>query len=188
MTIGGKEITQQEFEKIYHKNNNKETGGDKKSLQDYLDLYVNYKLKVLEAEEMKIDTGTNFSNELSGYRRQLAQPYMIDKESMEKLTREAYQRMKTDVRASHLLIKVAADAPPEDTLKAYSRIMKLRDAIIKSGDFAKIARDSSEDPSAKDNGGDLGFFSALQVVYPFEDTAYKAKIGDLSNPVRTRFG
>ena len=188
LTINGRSITRSEFEKIYRKNNTKDASGDKKSIQDYLDLYINYKLKVKEAEDMALDTAANFKGELNGYRKQLAQPYLTDKEASDKLVREAYNRLKTDIRASHILIKIAPDALPKDTLKAYARIIKIRDLILKNGDFAKVARDSSEDPSAKDNAGDLGYFTAMQMVYPFENAAYNAEGGKITMPVRTRFG
>ena len=188
LTIGGQSISRGDFEKIYHKNNSKDVSGDKKSLQDYLDLYINYKLKVKEAEELALDTAANFKGELNGYRKQLAQPYLTDKEASDNLVREAYNRMKTDIRASHILIKVTPDALPKDTLKAYARILKIRDLILKNGDFSQVARDSSEDPSAKENAGDLGYFTALQMVYPFENAAYNAEPGKVTMPVRTRFG
>lgn len=188
LTIGGKNISKSEFEKIYKKNNTKDAAFDKKSLNDYLDLYINYKLKVTEAEAMRLDTGETFKNELVGYRKQLSQPYLTSKEATEYLIKEAYQRLKTDVRAGHILIRVAPDALPNDTLKAYNRTMKIREMVLKGQDFGKIARDSSEDPSAKENYGDLGYFTALQMVYPFENAVYSTKVGEITMPVRTRFG
>ena len=108
--------------------------------------------------------------------------------SSEQLVKEAYDRLKNDVRASHILIKCNNDALPKDTVAAYNRALKIRDMILKGADFSKVARDSSEDPSAKENGGDLGYFTGMQMVYPFETAAYSNKIGQLSMPVRTRFG
>lgn len=189
MTIAGEDITKTEFEKVYKKNNIKDAAFDKKTLEDYLELYINYKLKVKEAEELKLDTSTNFKNELAGYRKQLAQPYLVDKDVSEKLIREAYDRLNKDVHASHILIKVAPDALPKDTLTAFNKALKVRDRLIKDGNnFAAIAKEVSDDPSAKENGGDLGYFTALQMVYPFESAAFKLKPGTVSMPVRTRFG
>lgn len=188
MTIAGEDITRSEFEKVYKKNNVKDAAFDKKTLEDYLDLYINYKLKVKEAEELKLDTSNNFKTELAGYRKQLAQPYLVDKDVSEKLIREAYDRLTKDVRASHVLIKVAPDALPKDTLIAFTKAIKTRDRIVKNGDFAAIAKEVSEDPSAKENGGDLGYFTAMQMVYPFESAAFNTKAGGVSMPVRTRFG
>ncbi len=188
LNFAGKDVSKSEFEKIYRKNNTKDAAFDKKTIEDYLELFINYKLKVREAEEMGIDTTASFKNELAGYKKQLSQPYLADKDITDKILREAYERMKTDVKASHILVKLSPDALPRDTVKAYNRIMKMREMIVKGADFAKLAKDSSEDLSAKENGGDLGYFTALQMVYPFESAAFNAKKGELSMPVRTRFG
>lgn len=188
LKIANEPISKSEFERVFKKNNSKETTFDKKAVNEYLQLYINYKLKVKEALELGMDTAKSFNDELGGYRKQLAQPYLVDKQVSEKLLREAYDHMKTDVRASHILVKCDQNALPSDTLAAYNKAMKLRTELSKGGDFATIARRSSDDPSAKDNGGDLGFFSALQMVYPFENAAYNLKKDEMSMPVRTRFG
>lgn len=189
MTIGGKPVTKSEFLAIYNKNNNsKEAATDKKGLNEYVDLFVNFKLKVREAEEMGLDTSAAFKNELEGYRKQLAQPYLTDNEVNEKLLKEAYERLQTDVRASHILVKVDQNALPKDTLEAYNKAIAIRNRILKGESFDAVAKQVSDDPSAKDNGGDLGYFTALQMVYPFENAAFNTKIGEISQPVRTRFG
>ena len=190
MTVGNTKVTVAEFENVYHKNNTKETTGDAKSLNDYVDLFVNFKLKVKEAEEMGLDTSKAFKEELGGYRKQLAQPYLTDKDVNEKLLKETYDRLQEDVHASHILVKVSENALPKDTLEAYNKILKIRARIIKGENFNKVASEKgiSDDPSAKDNGGDLGFFTALQMVYPFESAAYNTKVGEVSMPVRTRYG
>ncbi len=188
MTVAGKNITRSEFQTIYNKNNPKSSGSDTKSIDDYVQLFVNFKLKVKEAEELGLDTTAEFKNELEGYRKQLAQPYLTDNEVNDQLLKEAYERSKTDVRASHILIKMDANALPKDTLKTYNTIMALRNRILKGEDFAKVAREASQDPSAKDNAGDLGYFTSMQMVYPFETVAYNTKLGEVSMPVRTRFG
>ncbi len=188
MTIAGTPVTKAEFEKVYRKNNSKEGAYDMKDVREYLELYINYKLKVKEAEEEKLDTSQTFINELKGYRKQLAQPYMTDKEVSEGLIQEAYDRMQQDVRASHILLNLSPDALPKDTLAVYNRAIKIRDMILKGADFEKMARDSSNDQSAKENGGDLGYFTGMQMVYPFETAAYTTKPGQISMPVRTKFG
>jgi peptidyl-prolyl cis-trans isomerase SurA len=104
------------------------------------------------------------------------------------LVREAYEHMKEEIRASHLLIGLPKEANPEDTLKAYQQAQALRDQLMSGGDFATLARNHSQDPSAQSNGGDLGYFTALQMVYPFEKAAYQTKTGEISQPVRTTFG
>ena len=102
--------------------------------------------------------------------------------------REAYQNQTQEVRAMHILIKADANATPADTLKAYNKTMAIRERLMKGEDFASLAKAVSEDPSAKDNGGDLGYFTAFQMVYPFEKAAYDTKVGEVSMPVRTRYG
>ena len=187
MEIGDKKITLEEFEAIYNKNsdNKKNT---KEEVEDYLDLYIKFKLKVVEAEDLGMDTLPAFIQELEGYRKQLAQPYLSDREVTEKLIEEAYERMKYDVKAAHILVKVTLEADPKDTLAAYNKIMKIRKRIVGGEDFEKVAAEVSEDPSAKNNQGNLGYFSAFQMVYPFETAAYETEVGKISMPVRTSFG
>jgi len=201
LEVGSDKVTKSEFLNVYNKNNLKKDVIDKKSMQDYLDLYINFKLKVKEAEALGMDTVSSFITELAGYRKQLAQPYLIDKDVNEKLLQEAYDRMQWDIRASHILIKVTSSASPADTLKAYNTIMALRDRIVNKGeDFGKVAFEKSEDlsardqaaqgnhPAAKGNKGDLGYFTALDLIYPFETAAYNTKVGEVSMPVRTEYG
>jgi len=189
MNIAGKPVTKSEFERVYKKNNNKDVSFDDKSVRDYLELYINYKLKVQAALDASLDTSATFKNELMGYRKQLATPYMTDTTVSQQILTEAYERLQKDVRASHILIRCNPDALPKDTVAAYTKIMRLRDLITKKKfDFAKVARDSSDDPSAKENGGDLGYFTGMQMVYPFETVAYTTPIGQISMPVRTKFG
>ncbi len=189
MSVDGKPVTRSEFEAIYKKNN-KDAAVTQQALDEYLDLFINYKLKVREAEVLGMDTVGKFKTELDGYRKQLARPYLIDRELNDNLIKEAYDRSQQEIRASHILVQVAEDASAEDTLAAWKRITTLRDRIVKGEDFDKVARGpgGSDDPSAQKNGGDLGWFSALQMVYPFESAAYTTPAGQLSQPVRTRFG
>ena len=186
LTVDGQNVTLSEFEAVYKKNNRDEVV-DQKDLAEYLELYINFRLKVREAEALGLDTVRKFIEELKGYQKQLAKPYLTDKEVTKKLIDEAYQRSLIDIRASHILLKIGPDALPKDTLEVYDRIMSLRKQAAK-GDFAAIAKKNSEDPSAKDNGGDLGWFSVLRMVYPFESAAYNTEVGEISMPVRTRFG
>lgn len=186
LTVDGQEITVSEFEAVYKKNNRDETI-DQEDLKEYLDLYINFRLKVREAEALGLDTVQKFINELKGYQKQLAKPYLTDKSVTEKLIKEAYERSLKDIRASHILLKIGPDALPKDTLAVYNRMIDIRKKALK-GDFAELAKKYSEDPSAKDNGGDLGWFSAMRMVYPFETAAYTTPVGEISMPVRTRFG
>ena len=188
LTVAGENVPKSEFERVFKKNNSKDSSFDKKAVEDYLELYINYKLKVKEALELGMDTVKAFIDELGGYRKQLSQPYLVDKQVGENLMHEAYDRMKTDVRASHILIKCDLNALPKDTIEAYNKAIKLRLEVIKGADFVASARKYSDDPSVKENYGDLGFFTSLQMVYPFECSVYALKTGELSMPVRTRFG
>ncbi len=186
LTVDGQNISLSEFEAVYKKNNRDEVV-DQKDLEEYLELYINFRLKVREAEELGLDTVKKFIEELKGYQKQLAKPYLTDKEVTKKLVREAYDRSLKDIRASHILLKIGPDALPKDTLEVYNKIMDIRKQALK-GDFAAMAKKHSDDPSAKDNGGDLGWFSAMRMVYPFESAAYNTAVGKISMPVRTRFG
>ncbi|MBI4929503.1 MAG: peptidylprolyl isomerase [Bacteroidetes bacterium] len=130
MTIGNDKVTVDEFLSIYKKNNNKDGAAlDKKSIEEYLDLYTIFRLKVKEAKEMGIDTSKAFRDELAGYRKTLAQPYLTEKEAVDNLVKESYDRMKWDIRTSHILVKMDADPTPEDTMDAYTRISLIRDFI-----------------------------------------------------------
>jgi peptidyl-prolyl cis-trans isomerase SurA len=188
LIVGGDPVTKEEFEAIYRKNNTKETNSSKEALEEYLQLFINFKLKVKAAKDAGKDTVNAFKNELKGYRRQLAQPYLTDKEVNEQLIEEAYNRMKTDVRASHILISLGADALPKDTLAAYKKALSVREKLMKGEDFETLARKYSEDPSAQQNGGDLGYFTSMMMVYPFENAAYNTTKGEVSMPIKTRFG
>ncbi|MES2387758.1 MAG: peptidylprolyl isomerase [Bacteroidota bacterium] len=190
LTLGAVKVPSYEFAYVYKKNNEKaEDAYTDKSVREYLDLYTNFKLKVIDAVKNGLDTTTAFKKELETYRKQLAQPYMTEKSVTEKLIKEAYERMKEEVNASHILISCAPDADPKDSLAAYNKIMAIRKNVLDgSRKFEDAAKAQSEDPSAKQNGGSLGYFTALQMVYPFEDAAYKLPKGGVSMPVRTRFG
>lgn len=188
-TIAGKPVYTSEFEYVYHKNNsNADKASSQESVQEYLELYTNFRLKVLDAESRGLDTTKAFRAELEGYKEQLAQPYLTEKSVTENLIREAYARMQKEVNASHILISVAPDADPKDTLAAYNRVLDLRKRALAGESFEKLASTYSEDPSAGDNHGNVGYFTALQMVYPFEDAAYKTPAGQITQPVRTRFG
>ncbi len=188
MTIGDRKITAGEFERIYKKNNTGEGILDKKTVDEYLELFVNFKLKVIEAENLGLDTIPSFLKELSGYRNQLSKPYLTDNETTERLIREAYDRMKTEVSASHILVRLPSNPTPEDTLQAYNKALRIIDRLELGESFEAIARGASDDPSAKTNGGNLGYFTAFRMIYPFESVVYNTDVGDITMPVRTNFG
>ncbi|MGI4863870.1 MAG: peptidylprolyl isomerase [Janthinobacterium lividum] len=188
-TLGSYPVPASEFAYVYKKNNGTAPDyGTRASVTDYLTLYTNFRLKVLDAEKQGLDTTRAFNRELEGYKQQLAQPYLTEKGVTDQLVREAYSRMSQEVNASHILIRVAPDASPADTLAAYQKVVALRQRVMDGGDFGAIATASSEDPSARENGGKLGYFTAMQMVYPFENAAYATPVGQVSQPIRTRFG
>ncbi len=186
MTINGKPVLKSEFEYIYNKNNTNNSL-DKKTLEEYVDLFVNFKLKVEEAKKQGIDTTKSFVTELSGYRSQLTKPYLTDSKVDDYLLQEAYDRLKEDVDVSHILIRIQQAATPTDTLKAWNSIQSILKRLQKE-DFAKVAKEVSEDQSAEKNNGRLGFISAFRTVYPFETMAYNTPVGTISKPVLTAFG
>ena len=200
MTIGDQPVTVKEFTDVYAKNNLKGDVIEKKSVDEYIDLFTTFRMKVMEAEAQQLDTSAKFQKELAGYRKQLAKPFMSSDDITDELLQEAYQRKQKDIRASHILIRCDKHALPSDTLKAYNKAMDIRKKALKGEDFAKLADQYSDDPSAKGmkatdqnparpgNHGDLGYFSVFDMVYPFETGAYNTKEGEISMPVRSDFG
>jgi peptidyl-prolyl cis-trans isomerase SurA len=185
-------VTKEEFEYVYQKNNGglevakKQTTAD---YQKYLDLYVTFKRKVLDAEAEGIDTTSAFKNELETYIKQLAQPYLIEKEELDRLIREAYDNLQSAVSVSHILIKVDESAAPEDTLKAYAKTTAILDSLKRNlKTFDALALAHSEDPSVSSNKGYLSYFTAFDFVYPFEKAAFTTPVGSLAGPIRTKFG
>ena len=187
MSIHDRKVTVGEFERIYRKNNSS-TALEQQSIREYLELFINFKLKVIEAEEMGLDTTAAFLREFNGYKAQLAKPYLSDKEEVEALKKEAFERARKELHARHILIRLAENASPEDTLHAWDKAMGIRDRILAGEDFGTLARATSDDPSAKNNTGDLGWFTVFRMIYPFETAAYQTPVGQTSMPVRTRFG
>jgi peptidyl-prolyl cis-trans isomerase SurA len=189
MKIGELPIYTKDFNYLYNKNYaNSDSAYTEKSLRDYITLYTNFKLKVADAISQKLDSTDEFITEFKGYRKQLAAPYLTDKKVTEDLVRQAYDRMKEEVRASHILVKTGLADSPADTLKAYNKIMEYRKRVLAGEDFGTLAAQYSDDPSAKENKGDLGYFTSLQMVYEFENAAYNSKVGEVSMPIRTQFG
>lgn len=200
MTIGDQKVTVKEFSDVYAKNNLKSDVVEKKTVDEYLDLFVNFRMKVMEAYAMGLDTNAKFKKELDGYRKQLAKPYFTNDEISEELVQEAYQRKLKDIRASHILFNCDKHALPADTLKAYNKAMDVRKKALKGEDFGDLAVAYSQDPSARDmkateqtparpgNRGDLGYFTVFDMVYPFESGAYNTKEGEISMPIRSDFG
>ncbi|GGK59771.1 peptidylprolyl isomerase [Rufibacter glacialis] len=189
LTIGPEKVPVSEFSYVYEKNNSSsDSAFSSASVQEYLDLYTNFKLKVAEAKSRGLDTTQAFKTELGGYKEQLAQPFLTEKSVTDQLVREAYERLKKEVNATHILVTVDMEADPKDTLAAFQKIMGYRQQAVNGTSFESLAQQFSEDPSARENNGNLGYFTALQMVYPFENAAYNTPMGQISQPVRTRFG
>jgi peptidyl-prolyl cis-trans isomerase SurA len=189
LTVGDENVSLEEFRYTFQKNN-RDSITTAASLDEYMELYINFKLKVKAAVELGMDTSSTFLRELAGYRKQLSRPYLVDNDLLDELVTQAYERLQEEIRARHILVKCSETAAPEDTLKAWNKTARLRDLLIEGGDFEQIARgkSGSEDPSVKDNRGDLGWFTAFQMLYPFEDAAYTTEVGELSGIIRTRYG
>lgn len=201
ITIGEKEVTVKEFMDTYEKNNVNTEVIDKKNVDEYLKLYIDFKLKVAEAENLKMDTAASFIKELNNYRQQLAKPYFSNDDITDELVKEAYERMQYDINAAHILIKCDVNAVPADTMAAYKKAMSIRERALKGEDFGELAAELSDDPSARDydeipgvrkaykgNHGELGYFTVFDMVYPFETGVYNTPEGSISMPVRSSFG
>ena len=187
LQIDDKTISLAEFENIFYKNNYNDTI-DKQYLDEYIELFINFKLKVLEAESLYMDTISTFIKELDGYKEQLAKPYLRNKEFDDLMIKEAYDRMLFDVKASHILIKVNEESIDSDN-EAFNKATSIRNEITnKKISFSDAAKKYSEDPSAQNNGGDLGFFTAFMMVYDFESAVYELEINEVSKPIKTKYG
>ncbi len=200
MEVGGQKIAKDEFMKDFMSSVGERlaakpgvTEAEKRqALDEYVELYATFRAKLKDAYALGFDTMPNLIEELKTYRDELAAPYLIDSATLERILHEAYDRNHYSLRAAHILIMVSPDASPEDTLKAYKRIMGLRDRIMGGEDFFAVSseevhRQQPEAPT-RPNEGDLGYFTAFDMVYPFENAAYALKVGEVSMPVRTRFG
>lgn len=188
MQVGPKKVTTAEFLRMYQKNNTPGTFTEVKNMDEYLQMFINYKLKVVEAESLGFDTINSFKSELAGYRKHLARPYLIDNNIIDKLTDEAYERIQYEIHVCHILISLDPHALPADTLKAYEKAIRIRKRALEGYDFKALARETSDDPSASRNSGDLGYITALRTVYQFENGAYKTPVGQISMPVRSPYG
>lgn len=196
VTINEENITVADFKRVYEKNLDAIDNKEAKDVTNNLELFINYKLKVKEAYQLKLDTLPSYKKEIETYKNELAAPYLQDTTFLDKMVKDVYFRVKNKVKAKHILIRTAKDAKPKDTIKAYNKILKIRNRILAGEDFEKVAQETSEDNSARDdaksgrkgNKGNLGYFDAFKMVTPFEDAAYNTKVGQVSKPFRTQFG
>ena len=188
VTINDEKVSVEDFKRIYERNLDAIDNDESKDIQKNLNLFINFKLKVKQAYELKLDTLNSYLNEIETYRKQLIAPYIQDENQLNSLVMEAYDRTKTEIRASHILVTLPRNYKPKDTLLPFSKIIEARQRVLSGESFKQVAKELSEDPSAIRNGGDLGYFSAFKMLYDFEDVAYKTSLGDVSQIFKTRYG
>ena len=204
MTINGEPVMLSEFMYIYEKNN-QETSLEKKSMEEYLDLFINFKLKVTEAIAQGVDTTEAFKKELAGYRAQATPKYMQDNEAIDSLVELSYNRQANVRRAAHIAIQCPASADSVAEAEALAKINLARERVttgvekkVKKGRkwvavreaeaFADVAREMTEDPAGKENGGELGWIQVFRYVYPFEDAVYNTPVGEVTEVFRSPYG
>ena len=187
-TIDDQPFYTDEFIRVYNKNLDLVKDESQKDLNQYLELFIGYKLKVSKANKLGLQNNSQYQTELKSYRTQLSKNYTTDSKVTKELVDEGYKRLLKEVNASHILILADENAAPADTLAAYNKVMAIRSRIQNGEDFGTLAAALSQDPSAKDNKGNLGYFTSFKMVYAFENGAYNTSLGSVSMPVRTRFG
>ena len=176
---------------LYAYGKNRQTVGENSTGEDlnaYFELYVRFKLKVREAKELGYHELPSFKEEMAGYRVQLAKPYLTESKVSEEIVNEAYLRTLEEIEASHILLEIPSNASPADTLRIWNQLLGIKKRVEKGESFAALARQESQDPSAQQNGGYLGYFSAFQMVFPFENAAYNTPTAQVSDPFRSSFG
>lgn len=188
LSIADEHISLTAFQSVFSKNNH-DVELTKEYLDEYMELFINFKLKVKEAQDLGLDTLPAFINELAGYKKQLAKPYLKDDNFNANMLKESYDRMQYDINASHILIAVSEKATHKETQEALNKINSIRNQIISGSlSFSDAAKKYSADKSAAHNGGNLGYFTAFRMVYEFENAAYNTEVGAISTPVKTKYG
>lgn len=187
MTIAGQPIMVSEFMYIYQKNN-QESSLEKKTMEEYLELFINFKLKVAEAHAQGVDTTAAFKKELAGYRAQAIPKYLQDQVAIDSLIELSYQRMARPRRAAHIVVQCFQDADSATVADALQRITIARERVLAGEDFNKVSAEVSEEPAAKKNGGELGWIQPFRYIYVFEDIVYNTPIGEISEVFRSPYG
>jgi peptidyl-prolyl cis-trans isomerase SurA len=184
-SVNGKPVTVSEFNYIYAKTNGAKADFSKASVMEYLDLYTKFKMKVARAKEMQLDTIPSLQEELLGYRRQLADSYLTDREVTDKLIREAYDRMQKDVKISHILVAIN----PKDTAAAWTKIQSIYKELQAGASFESLVA-KSEDKNTNQNGGVIGYLTAMlpDGFYALENAMYNVPVGKTSGVIRTPMG
>lgn len=189
-TVNNSPVTVSEFKYIYEKNNRDNASYTKESLDEYLNLYINFKLKVQRAKDLGLHNNEVYKNELQGYRKQLADSYVIDREVIDQMVKELYERKKYDIQLSHLLISLKRKATPQEEEEALAKVEMVKKAISEGIGWETAVKQYSEDQGSKVNMGDIGYITApLPNGYvELENAAYTTKVGAIEGPVRTDLG
>lgn len=188
LSVDGKPVYISEFKRVYNKNLDLVKDESQKSVDGYLDLFVDYKLKIAAAHDQNLHQEKSYLREFNSYRNKLSRSYIFEEKVTKELINEAYERGLEEIDANHILIKTGYEDKPQDTLTAYNKIKAIYDRAKAGEDFVALAKETSEEPNANKSGGRLGYFSAFGMVYPFESMAYNTKVGEVSEIVRTQFG
>ena len=199
--VGGQQIRQAEFMQEFYNNVGQQlakkpgvTFAEKRAaLEEYVELYATFRAKLLDAHQRGFDTTEALQSELARYRKELAAPYLIDSSVLQQLLTEAYERNHYSLHAAHILVPTSVSASPDDTAAAYDKAWALYRRIVEKGeDFFAVSAEQAlaRNPGAevRPNEGDLGYFTVFDMVYPFETAAYGLQVGEVSKPVRTRYG
>lgn len=176
-------ILTEEFHRVYNKNIELIDEINQKDFESYLDLFINYKIKLAEAYDLGLHEDPKYKSELNKYAKQLQNTYLTDKDTEEKFLKEAYERTKFEVNVSHVLIKF--DENNYDTIQVYNRLKSLKNAFLNSSVDDFIKNHNQDNKMIVEN---LGYFSAFKMIYDFENIAYQTPVGQVSEPFRTRFG
>ena len=182
-TISEEPVLANEFVRVYNKNLNLVQDDSQKEVESYLELFINYKLKLAEARFLGYDKDPVYLRELRSYKNQLTQNYLTDSNVTDDLVLEAYDRTLNEIRVQHVLVRVKEFET--DTLQAYTEIQAFQERL-KNDTFESLKKEIHDGKSVFVE--DLGFFTAFKMVYNFETTAYNTKVGEISNPFRTKFG
>jgi len=186
--INDQPVKEEEFLHLYNKSLDVFIEGDEKDLDNYLDLFINYKLKIAEARNLGLDKKSGYVEEISAYRKELALSYLEESELTKTIIEDLYQRSKKEIQVSHILINLPAYSYGKDTIRAYKKINLLRERALSGEDFNQLVLDHSDEPGVESSKGNLGYFGSMQMVMPFEDAAYSTPVGELSPIIRTNFG
>ena len=183
-TVDGDAVMASEFVRVYNKNLDLVKDESQKDIDSYLELFVNYQLKVKEARRLGLDEDAKYVREFNNYKKQLTKNYMSDNKVTDALVKEAYERTTNDIKASHILVRLD-ESVVDDTLAIYNKVLKLRERVINEG-FEAVQKEVHDGKSVF--AEDLGYFGGFKMVYPFESAAFNTPVGDISMPFRTRFG